>query len=115
VLHCNYSRHEERADDDPLVTKEMLFKASTSYLRGHDPRDPLASPLYGSLAGVPPIQLHVGASEVLLDDAAVKDRRPIPSKSICDGFYMVRGHGEFPEWPRRSEYEQRTRKKPRDG
>ena len=35
----------------------------------HDPRDPLASPLYGELAGLPPIQLHVGTSEVLLDDA----------------------------------------------
>jgi monoterpene epsilon-lactone hydrolase len=61
--------HEERADDDPLVTKEMLFTASTSYLRGNDPRDPLASPLYGSLVGLPPIQLHVGTNEVLLDDA----------------------------------------------
>jgi monoterpene epsilon-lactone hydrolase len=37
-------------------------------MRGHDPRDPLASPLYGSLVGLPPIQLHVGTSEVLLDD-----------------------------------------------
>ena len=28
-----------------------------------------ASPLYGRLAGLPPIQLHVGTSEVLLDDS----------------------------------------------
>jgi len=59
---------EDRADDDPLLTKEMLSKTAASYLDGHDPRDPLASPLYGALAGRPPIQLHVGASEVLLDD-----------------------------------------------
>jgi acetyl esterase/lipase len=59
---------QDRADDDPLVTREMLLRAGTSYLRGHDPRDWRASPLYGSLAGLPPIQLHVGTSEVLLDD-----------------------------------------------
>lgn len=60
---------EARADEDPLLTKEMLSKAAGSYLRGHDPRDPLASPLYGDLAGRPPIQLHIGTSEILLDDA----------------------------------------------
>jgi monoterpene epsilon-lactone hydrolase len=59
---------EDRADDDPLLTKAMLSKTAASYLDGHDPRDPLASPLYGGLAGRPPIQLHVGTSEVLLDD-----------------------------------------------
>jgi acetyl esterase/lipase len=59
---------EDRADDDPLLTKAMLSKTAASYLEGHDPRDPLASPLYGALAGRPPIQLHVGTSEVLLDD-----------------------------------------------
>jgi monoterpene epsilon-lactone hydrolase len=59
---------EDRAGDDPLLTKEMLSKTAASYLGGHDPRDPLASPLYGALAGRPPIQLHVGTSEILLDD-----------------------------------------------
>jgi acetyl esterase/lipase len=58
----------ERADEDPLLTTEMLAKARVSYLRDHDPRDPRASPFYGSLVGLPPIQLHVGASEILLDD-----------------------------------------------
>jgi len=58
----------DRADDDPLLTMEMLAKARASYLRDHDPSDPRASPLYGSLGGLPPIQLHVGASEILLDD-----------------------------------------------
>jgi monoterpene epsilon-lactone hydrolase len=60
---------EDRADDDPLLTREMLSKTAASYLNGHDPRDPLASPLYGALAGRPPIQLHVGTSEVLFVDA----------------------------------------------
>ncbi|HEY0105888.1 MAG TPA: alpha/beta hydrolase fold domain-containing protein [Rhizomicrobium sp.] len=37
-------------------------------LNGRDPADPNASPLYGDLAGLPPIRVHVGDDEVLLDD-----------------------------------------------
>jgi|HubBroStandDraft_1064217.scaffolds.fasta_scaffold08684_2 monoterpene epsilon-lactone hydrolase len=59
---------QSRADDDPLLTRDMLAATGSLYLRAHDPRDPLASPLYGNLTGLPPIQLHVGTSEVLLDD-----------------------------------------------
>jgi len=39
------------------------------YLAGHDPKDPAASPLYGALNTLPPLQVHVGTEEVLLDDA----------------------------------------------
>lgn len=60
---------EERAADDPILTPAMLATTAASYLQGHDPRDPHASPLYGHLTGLPPIQLHVGTSEVLLDDS----------------------------------------------
>ena len=34
-----------------------------------DPRTPLASPLYGDLRGLPPLLIHVGTAETLLDDA----------------------------------------------
>lgn len=60
---------QDHADDDPLLTREALEMASVSYLQEHDPYDPLVSPLYGSFTGLPPIQIHVGTSEVLLDDA----------------------------------------------
>jgi acetyl esterase/lipase len=60
---------EERAGDDPILTPAMLATTGASYLQGHDPRDPHASPLCGRLAGLPPIQLHVGTSEILLDDS----------------------------------------------
>jgi monoterpene epsilon-lactone hydrolase len=39
------------------------------YLGDTDPRNPLASPLYAELAGLPPLLIHVGADEVLLDDS----------------------------------------------
>src|ERR1700693_1684648 len=60
---------ETRAEADPLLTRESLASTARLYLGGHDPRDPLASPLYGDLAGLPPVRMHVGEDEVLLDDS----------------------------------------------
>jgi monoterpene epsilon-lactone hydrolase len=39
------------------------------YLGEADPRNPLASPLYADLSGLPPLLIHVGADEVLRDDS----------------------------------------------
>jgi epsilon-lactone hydrolase len=39
------------------------------YLGEMDPRNPLASPLYADLTGLPPLLIHVGADEVLRDDS----------------------------------------------
>ena len=39
------------------------------YLGSSDPRDPLASPLYADLKGLPPLFIHVGADETLRDDS----------------------------------------------
>ena len=40
-----------------------------AYVGPNEARDPLASPLYGDLAGLPPVQLIVGDAEALLDDS----------------------------------------------
>jgi acetyl esterase/lipase len=39
------------------------------YLGEMDPRNPLASPLYANLTGLPPMLIHVGEDEVLRDDS----------------------------------------------
>jgi epsilon-lactone hydrolase len=57
------------ADTDPLLTREMLTLAAQRYLNNHDAKDPLASALYAPLKGLPPLQIHVGTEEILLDDA----------------------------------------------
>ena len=38
-------------------------------MAGGDPRDPLASPLYADLSGLPPMLIQVGDAETLLDDS----------------------------------------------
>jgi len=45
---------------DPLLTESPLRTAPAQYLHGADARDPLASPLHGDLAGLPPVQINVG-------------------------------------------------------
>jgi acetyl esterase/lipase len=58
-----------KAGSDPMVGKEELLQMAETYLGGLDPRTPLASPLYAELAGLPPLLIHVGTAEILLDDA----------------------------------------------
>ena len=58
-----------RAEADPLMTRDSLATTARLYLGTHDPRDPLTSPLYADLAGLPPVRIHVGEDEVLLDDS----------------------------------------------
>jgi monoterpene epsilon-lactone hydrolase len=61
--------YETRAEADPYFTKSQAAGLVASYLGETDPKDPLASPLYGDLSGLPPIRVHVGDDEVLLDDS----------------------------------------------
>jgi epsilon-lactone hydrolase len=58
-----------RAKHDPLLTRESLESARHFYLGRMDAKDPRVSPLYGELTSLPPVLLHVGEDEILLDDA----------------------------------------------
>jgi monoterpene epsilon-lactone hydrolase len=58
-----------RAKRDPVLKLAMLKSSQQFYLGQTDPKNPLASPLYADLAELPPVLLHVGEDEILLDDA----------------------------------------------
>jgi epsilon-lactone hydrolase len=60
---------ESKASVDPLMTRAALEAGARQYLGDHDRRDPHASPLYGAAGKTPPIQVHVGTAEILLDDS----------------------------------------------
>jgi len=68
-LTLSGASYETRAEADPYFTKEQVAALVHSYLGSADPNDPLASPLVGRLSGLPPIRIHVGDDEVLLDDS----------------------------------------------
>jgi epsilon-lactone hydrolase len=60
---------ETRAEADPYFVRSQVAGLVRSYLGESDPKNSLASPLYGNLAGLPPVRVHVGDDEVLLDDS----------------------------------------------
>ena len=59
----------ERADQDPISTPAMLRQFAAGYLAGADPKTPLASPLFASLSGLPPLLIQVGTADLLLSDS----------------------------------------------
>jgi epsilon-lactone hydrolase len=68
-LACEGASMTSRADVDIMVTRDGLLDMASLYLGEHDPKGPLASPVYGDFRGLPPLLLLVGGDEVLLDDA----------------------------------------------
>ena len=52
-----------------MIQRNYLGELAVAYLRGADPRSPLASPLHADLSGLPPLLIQVGSAETLLDDA----------------------------------------------
>jgi acetyl esterase/lipase len=63
--------HDTRLHLDPICSRENLSPSAVAYLDGLDPKTPLASPVYADLRGLPPVVIHVGDHETLLDDALV--------------------------------------------
>jgi epsilon-lactone hydrolase len=59
----------ERVDQDPISTPALLSQLAAGYLAGADPKTPLASPLFASLAGLPPLLVLVGTADLLLSDS----------------------------------------------
>ena len=54
--------------DDPAANRDLLTFMGASYFQGHEPTDPLVSPLFGDLSGLPPLFVTATQGEVLLSD-----------------------------------------------
>jgi len=68
-LTCSRGSYQSKAGVDPIVRQAGVAEMARAYLGTADPRSPLASPLFADLRGLPPLLIHVGSDEVLLDDA----------------------------------------------
>jgi acetyl esterase/lipase len=69
-LTVTNASYDLRGPHDPMLSGTALADMAHAYLDGADPRNPLASPVFGDFSGFPPLLIHVGADEVLLDDAS---------------------------------------------
>ncbi len=58
-----------KATVDPALTPEGLRRRVADYCDGNDPSTELISPIFGDLAGLPPLLIQTGSHEILLDDA----------------------------------------------
>jgi monoterpene epsilon-lactone hydrolase len=59
----------ENSRRDPMFRPEILERFRVAYLGDADPKNPLASPLYADLKGLPPLFIEVAQSEMMRDDA----------------------------------------------
>ncbi len=61
--------HKTRLKADPCTPRGSSETYLGYYVGGGDARHPYASPLFGDLMGLPPMMIHVGDYETLLDDS----------------------------------------------
>jgi acetyl esterase/lipase len=60
--------YQTRAAADPIHQRGMILATAKTYLGGTDSKNPLASPLFADLRGLPPLLMQAGSRETVLDD-----------------------------------------------
>jgi monoterpene epsilon-lactone hydrolase len=81
---------DANVDGDPMLDRSRLQTYADWYLGpDRDPTDPLVSPRFGDLAGLPPVVIHAADDEVLLDDARL----------VAEAIESAGGTLEFRTWP----------------
>lgn len=60
---------QAQARTDVMFNPENLVDAAQLYLAGRSATDPVASPLYGDMVGLPPLLIFASQSEILLSDS----------------------------------------------
>jgi monoterpene epsilon-lactone hydrolase len=71
-LAATGASYVNRAEADPIHQRPMILALAKNYLGEQgDPRDPLVSPLYADLRGIPPLLIQVGDRETVFDDSTM--------------------------------------------
>jgi epsilon-lactone hydrolase len=76
--------HQTQADAEVLLRTDELQEWAGFYAAGHDRSNPLISPVYADLRGLPRLFIQVGSDEILLDDA-----RRLAEKAKSDGVDVI--------------------------
>jgi acetyl esterase/lipase len=100
VSSPSYERHRKL---DPSITRKGLREAGLWYAGDRDPADPMISPLFADPTGLPPLLLHAGGDEVMLDDSRLFAERARAAGvevtyKVYDGMWHVH-HDGAPEVP----------------
>jgi len=71
-LAATGASYTSRSDVDPIHQRPMIVALAKNYLgEDGDPCNPLVSPLYADLTGMPPLLIQVGDRETVLDDSTM--------------------------------------------
>ena len=69
-LTASGASYETRADSDPIHQRPMIVAMARNYLgKNGNAADPLVSPLFADLKGLPPLLAQAGDRETVLDDS----------------------------------------------
>ena len=83
---------------DPLFTYDVMGWYASRYVPAGDRSVPLASPVFATLAGLPPLLIQAGSHEVLLDDAvrlaalAGRDDVEVTLQVAQEGTHVFQSH-----------------------
>ena len=72
VSSPSYAKMRKR---DPSITQEDLRESGRKYAGNRNPADPMMSSLFADLRGLPPLLIHVGGDEIMLDDSRLLAER----------------------------------------
>jgi epsilon-lactone hydrolase len=88
---------------DPTLVASQLRAAGALWARDRDPRDPLLSPVFADLTGLPPVHVFQGGHDILAADARVLSERLQQAGNrgtttwAPDGFHVYVGATWTPE------------------
>jgi len=74
-LTCSSPSYLRQRRLDPVMQRDELLEAAGWYAGKRDPEEGLLSPLFADLGGLPPLAVHVGSEEVLVDDSRLLAER----------------------------------------
>lgn len=75
--------HSFNSKKDPTLSMRALHVAAKAYADGQED-NPLVSPLYADLHGLPPSLIFAGSRELLLDDARMMAARLLECGCVCE-------------------------------
>ena len=74
-LTCSGLSFQQKAEEDPILSQEYLYRIRENYAKGLDFTSPYISPLFGDLQGFPPTYIQVGENEILYSDSTRLHKR----------------------------------------
>ena len=90
---------DELQEEDTYLNAKVLRKVGADWAGDIDPRDPMISPLYGDMKGLPPTDIFTGTWEIFYTDI-VKTCDKMKAAGVDVHLYTAKKMGHvYPLWP----------------